>query len=327
MTCGSNCLTLLSMKKNINQAGLCMNKQKMLLGAGLVMLGVSGAQGASMMPTNPMGTMFAPWNTMPGMPGGFSPLNNGFTSGSPMGMSPFSMSPFGSNGSPWGSMPSTMMPWNAWSSSPGSVVPWGNQMPLGNFSNFSNNGSGNQMPWGGNNAGMGMPWGNNVTPWSSWTGNRNNRNNNNNRDAWSTMLLMQELNGQQSLPGFLPGMTGLPPLSGRPMMMAPPQIPANTMPVQPKPQNSFVVPPPPKSFNPFKTPVAPGQPEVPAVTPAAVQGFRNPFSDPMGVGVAAESGNTVPSFDPFANGGSVTGQQNQQNRLQFPDADSFFINE
>ena len=289
-----------------------MNKQKMLLSAGLVMFGVSAAHGASMMPTNPMGTVFAPWNTMPGMPGGFSPLNNGFTSGGPMGMSPM-----GSNGSPWGSMPSTMMPWNAWSSSPGSIVPWGNQ-----------------MPWGGNNSGMGMPWGNNVSPWNSWTGNRNyqNRNGNNNRDALRTMLLMQELGGQQNLPGLMPGMTGLPPLSGTPMMMAPSQIPANTPPVQPRPQNpqnSFTVQPTSKPFNPFNAQAVPAQPKVPVV-PAAAQGFSNPFSDPMGKGATAASNSysaPAPSFDPFANDNAAVGQQHQQNGLQFPDADSFFVSE
>lgn len=111
--------------------------------------------------------------------------------------------------------------------------------------------------------------------------------------------------------------------------MAPPQMPANTMPAQPQPQNSFVVPPPPKSFNPFKAPAAPKQPEAPVVAPAAaqVQGFNNPFSDPMGAGVAVESNSAVPSFDPFAASGAAAGQQNQQNRLQFPDADSFFIGE
>lgn len=280
-----------------------MNKQKMLLEAGLLVLSISAAHAASMMPTNPYGTMFAPWNTMPG---GFSPLNNGFTSGGPMGMSPF-----GSSGSPWGR--STVMPWNAWRSGQGSIMPWGSQMPYGNF---SNNGSGMWLPWGGNNSGMGMPWGNNVSPWNSWAGTRNRNNqyyyNNRNRDAWRTMMLMQGLNGQQNLPGLvpMPGMTGVPLLSNTPMMMNPPRMPANTVPVQPQPQNSFSVSPSAKPFNPFSTQaVQSAKPEVPLA------------SAPNSHSAA------TPSFDPFANDGTVVGQQNQQNGLQFPDADSFFASE
>nr|CAA6830675.1 MAG: Unknown protein [uncultured Thiotrichaceae bacterium] len=273
------------------------------------MLSTASAHAAGMMPTNPMGTMFAPWNTMPGMPSGFSPMNNGFTSGGPMGMSPFSMSPFGSNGSPWGSMPSTMMPWNAWSSSPGSVVPWGNQMPMGN-----------QMPWGGNNYRNGnqMPWGNNMMPWNG-VPNYGNRNRNNNRDALSTMLLMQELNGKQGSPM-------LPSLSGAPAMLPPyPQPPM--MPAQPQlipQQKGFVVPSAPKVFNPFnmQQQTAPALVKTPVNTVQDTQAFSDPFANSEQVGKGQESaataGNAAPAFNPFAQGSQPTG-------VQFPDADSFFI--
>jgi len=293
-----------------------MKKPTILLSAGLIMLSMTSAQAAGMMPVNPMGTVFAPWNTMPGMPSGFSPMNNGFTSGGPMGMSPFSMSPFGSNGSPWGSMPSNAMPWNAWSSSPGAIMPWGNQMPWGQVTNFSNNGNGMQMPWGGNNYrnGMQMPWGNNIMPWNGRS-NYGNRNRNNNRDALSTMLLMQEMNGKQPMLPPLPGTPMMPLPSAQPQMMPPPPVPQQKS--RPK------IPSPPKAFNSFnmQQQTAPTLVKVPANSVQNVQVFSDPFADQVNKvgGDTATADNAAPPFNPFAEDGQAAGG------LKFPDADAFFI--
>ncbi|MEZ5534627.1 MAG: hypothetical protein R3F02_03285 [Thiolinea sp.] len=310
-----------------------MNKLAVLLGAGILTVNAA-VNAATFVPNNPFGTLFAPWNSLPG---GFTPLNNGFTTGGPMGFSPFAMSPFGSNGSPWGSMPSNMMPWNAWSSSPGSIVPWGNQVPFGNFSNFSNNGNGMPTPWNMNNWGnnMSMPWGNGFNPWSSWTGNnvRNqNRNTQYNRDALRTLLLMQELNGNSGSPGLLPGLPPMPgtssPLPAAPVL-APP---VSSVPAQPIRPGGFTPPPAQRQLNPFAASAAqPQRPAAPVMPPRPVQpgsAFRNPFSDPVGAGNAANASQAGKApFNPFAgdalqlpNRGMVPGNHNN---LQFPDEDLF----
>lgn len=319
-----------------------MKRLAVLLGAGALIVNTAVAQGSTFMPANPFGTMFAPWNSLPG---GFSPLNNGFTSGGPMGMSPFAMSPFGSNGSPWGGMPSGAMPWNAWQS--GSVMPWANQMPFG-----ANNGSGMpMMPWGGNNNwGNSMPWGNGFNPWSSWMGNNTSyrrdqdRDTRYNRDALRTLLLMQELNNNSNTSGLFPGLSGLPPLSGSGLSM--PSIPAAPVlsaplssaatpnrtpaPVPTQPiQGGFTVPSPPRQFNPFSIPPAqPQQPAVPMqpVTPQRPnQRFTNPFSDPLPAEAATttnRSNTGTSSFNPFAID-NVQPHTDPMHGLQFPDENLF----
>lgn len=287
-----------------------MNKQQTLL-AGLVLLGISTAQSAPMMPMNNFGTGFTPWNTAPG---GYSPWNNGFNNGwnnggyngYPTGM--FGMSPFGNGSSPWGNGSNNNMPWNAWRS--GSGMPWSNQMP---FSNFSNNGF--NMPWGGGyNRGSGSPWGNGFNPWNSGSGRNNQFGNwNNNSDALRNRWLMQ-------------GMPNLPPLSGN--SGAPMQMPMYSAPPQPQqqvqqkqaatPQIPAQVPRPFNAFAPQPKSAQQGMKPGPAM-PANIPAFRDPFAD---INEPAEqAAPAVETMNSFNSQPQV--QLPEQSQLQFPPDDLF----
>lgn len=287
-----------------------MNKQQTLL-AGLVLLGISTAQSAPIMPMNNFGTGITPWNTAPG---GYSPWNNGFNNGwsnggyngYPTGM--FGMPSFGNGGLPWGNGSNYTMPWNAWRS--GSIMPW---------SNFSDNGF--NRPWGGGySRGYGLPWGNGFSPWNSWFG-RNNQFGywNNGNDVWRNRWLMQ---GMPALP-VLPNTPG----AALPMYSTPlPQPSLQQQQVQqeqaanppasaqaPRPFNAFA--PQPKSAQ--QQGIKPG-PAMPANIPA----FRDPFAGIDGQRTGqAEVAPTDRAVNPPDSQPAV--QSPEQSQLQFPPDDLF----
>lgn len=271
---------------------------------------------AAGMPTNPFGTVFAPWNTMPG---GFSPLNNGFTSGGPMGMSPFAMSPWGGNGSPWGAMPNNVMPWNAWSS--GSIVPWANRLPFNNQTGtgYYPNMNGIPMPWGGTGVPSWMPFANNGYGYY--------RGRNRNNDTWRTMMMLNSIHGNQSGMGNIlqaPAGVGSPPATAQPASppLPVPSAPAATLarPVQPAGTAAAVTgampaQPAGKAFDPFARGQVQAAPTAPPKPPQAAQPAQP---------VAPSQPEPPKSFDPFVGGNtSESPAQAAEGGLQFPDGKLF----
>ncbi|MEZ5476228.1 MAG: hypothetical protein R3E95_01615 [Thiolinea sp.] len=260
--------------------------------AALIWAGASlsaSAATSSGWPANPFGTVFAPWNSLPG---GFSPLNSAFSSGpfSPFNMA--NMSPFGGSGSPWGGVPNNVMPWNAWSS--GSMMPWANQLPFQNGSGFPNMG-GWPSPWGSN-------W-NNAGSWMNpnsmpWWGSSNRYRDNRSRDALQTLLLLEAMRANNSggLVNGLGGLPGLPlPYGGNASNNHP-----LTAPLPP----SYV---PPRSLTPSSRPGAPmypypqppqSQPAAPAPAASARQPGGNPFLQQSAPASASTA--TGRAFNPFA---------------------------